>query len=531
MELINSLLRKKSTTPGTQSRLSSLQPGLVLADRYCLIELMGQGSMGSVYRAEDQLLGGVTVAIKFLAQTLISGKMAQQFAQEARAGALLGHQSLHIVRVLDYGLHNEQIPFYVMECIEGINLEQLLQIKPLSLPRFFRLMGQVCSGLQCAHQGIHVDGQLYQVIHRDIKPSNIFVTHNESLGELAKLLDFGIADFLSQSVKDRPTQPFMGTLAYGSPEQISGQLPDMRSDVYSLGITMFESLTGVLPIRAETDTFDLWLQAHCQQPPQSFAEAAPNLEIPRPLQEIIMACLAKQPEHRPQTVAEIRDRLNSISQSLSGASRTIPVEDTIPALAKLAAQPQAQQQERTRAYETLVTFESAEDIAWQSKWPANTPQSEITFPRTLRSPKQEAASLWVMLSQEEIQRRILHTRHCHFLCTFAPHPMLLWITSFFSKEQGAKWMPCYVDLKVKRGRQMTQLLSSNGYFHLLLFALEVPNTPANVVTITIPEKQRQNLSDWLTTAHGTESTGSPAASKQILRAQYETVKAKIQTRV
>ncbi|MGB7413425.1 MAG: serine/threonine protein kinase, partial [Thermosynechococcaceae cyanobacterium] len=123
MDLLNSLLRKKSTAPNAKGGLSNLQPGQVLADRYCLTELMGQGSMGSVYRAEDRLLGGVTVAIKFLAQTLISGKMAQQFAQEARAGALLGHQSLHIVRVLDYGLHNEQIPFYVMECIEGINLE------------------------------------------------------------------------------------------------------------------------------------------------------------------------------------------------------------------------------------------------------------------------------------------------------------------------------------------------------------------------------------------------------------------------
>ncbi|MGB7415575.1 MAG: serine/threonine-protein kinase, partial [Thermosynechococcaceae cyanobacterium] len=364
-----------------------------------------------------------------------------------------------------------------------------------------------------------------------IKPSNIFVTHNESLGELAKLLDFGIADFLSQSAKDRPSQPFMGTLAYGSPEQISGQRPDMRSDIYSLGITMFESLTGTLPIRAETDTFDLWLQAHCQQPPQTFAKIAPNLALPKPLEEVIMACLAKQPEQRPQTVEEIRDRLNSIGQSISGTSETVPPEDTIPELAKLAAQPQAQQQERSRAYETLVTFESAEDIAWQSKWPANTPNAEITFPRTLRSPKQDAASLWVMLSRDEIQQRMLHTRHCHFLCTFAPHPMLLWVTSFFSKEEGAKWMPCYVDLKANRGRQITQLLSSNGYFHLLLFALEAPGNPSNVVTITIPEKQRKNLSDWLTTAHGTQSTAAPEDSKKILRAQYETVKAKIQMRV
>ena len=233
--------------------------------------------MGSVYRAEDQLLGGVTVAVKFLSQTLLGEKMAQQFAQEARAGALLGHQSLHIVRVLDYGLHEEQIPFYVMECIEGMNLEQLLQVKQsLSLPRFLRLMGQVCSGLQCAHQGINVDNDLYQVIHRDVKPSNIFVTHNESLGELAKLLDIGIADFLNQTQTDSAAQPFMGTLAYGSPEQISGQRPDIRSDIYSLGVTMFESLTGELPIQAEVNTFDFWHRAHCQQPPRSFAQAAPS---------------------------------------------------------------------------------------------------------------------------------------------------------------------------------------------------------------------------------------------------------------
>ncbi|PZD72737.1 Serine/threonine-protein kinase A [Acaryochloris thomasi RCC1774] len=527
MDLLHTLLRKKPAAPKAQTSLCDLKPGMLLIDRYRLTEMVGQGSMGSVYRAEDQLLGGVTVAVKFLSQTLLSEKMAQQFAQEARAGALLGHQSLHIVRVLDYGLHEEQMPFYVMECIEGINLEQLLQVKSLSLARFLKLMGQVCSGLHCAHQGINVDGNLYQVIHRDIKPSNIFVTHNESLGELAKLLDFGIADFLNQTLKDGPTQPFMGTLAYGSPEQISGQQPDSRSDIYSLGVTMFESLTGDLPIKAEVDTFDLWHRAHCQQQPRRFSQADPHLEIPAPLEEVIMACLAKQPEQRPQNVEEIREVLRTVSQS--GIAKLSQPTDTIPELVKIAAQ--IEQQQQSPAHQTLVTFESAEDVAWHSTWPENIPQAKIAFPQTLKCAQQDAAALWVMLAPEEIQQRMLNTRHCHFLCTFAPHPMLLWITSIFSREQGPKWMPCYIDLKDQQGRYMTQLLSSAGYYHLLMFGLQSPSRPANVATVSIPEPQRKHLSDWLTMAHGKTSTGTPAQSKQFLREKYQSVKAKIQSRL
>ncbi len=531
MDLIQTLLRKKSAAFGTSNGLCDLQPGQVLVDRYCLTEMVGKGSMGSVYRAEDKLLGGVTVAVKFLSQKLLSEKMAQKFSQEARAGALLGHKSLHIVRVLDYGLHNEQIPFYVMECIEGVNLEEMLGVKPLSLTRFLRLMGQVCSGLQCAHGGINVDGNVYQVIHRDIKPSNIFVTHNESLGELAKLLDFGIADFLSQNIPDQPTQPFMGTLAYGSPEQISGQQPDIRSDIYSLGVTMYEALTGELPIIAGINTFDLWHQAHCKQAPRSFSQTAPNLNIPRPLQDIIMGCLAKQPEQRPQTVEEIRDALRAVNKTLaSDPTYSEPAEDTIPELAKIAAQSSTEQQERSRAHATIVTFESAEDTAWHSTWPADKPFAKIAFPESLRSAKQDIAALWVMLEQNEIQQRTLNTRHCHFLCTFAPHPMLLWITTLFSRERGPKWMPCYVDLKDQRGRYMTQLLSSTGYYHLLLFGLEAPGKPTNVVTVSIPDAQRKHLSDWLTKADRTVA-GSPAASKHVLRDKYQSVKAKIQSKL
>ena len=527
MDLLRSLLGKKPAARNSQASLGDLKPGMTLIDRYSLTELVGQGSMGSVFRAEDQLLGGVTVAIKFLSQTLLGEKMAQQFAQEARAGALLGHQSLHIVRVLDYGLHEEQMPFYVMECIEGINLEQLLQVKSLSLTRFLRLMGQVCSGLHCAHQGINVDGNLCQVIHKDIKPSNIFVTHNESLGELAKILDFGIADFLNQSNKDGPTQPFMGTLAYGSPEQISGKRPDSRSDIYSLGITMFESLTGELPIRAEVDTFDLWHRAHCQQQPRRFSQANSHLDIPAPLEEVIMACLAKQPEHRPQSVDEIREVLRTVSQS--GVAQLSQPTDTIPELVKIAAQ--VEQRQQSVAHQTLVTFESAEDVAWHSTWPENVPQAKIVFPQALKAAQQDAAALWVMLSQEEIQQRMLNTRHCHFLCTFNPHPMLLWITSIFSREQGPKWMPCYVDLKDPRGRYMTQLLSSTGYYHLLMFGLQVPGRPANVATVSIPEPQRKHLSDWLTKAQTRTPTGTPADSKQVLREKYQSVKAKIQAKL
>jgi eukaryotic-like serine/threonine-protein kinase len=263
--------------------------GRILSKRYKLVTLLGQGAMGRVYGAEDKLLGGVPVAIKFLAQTVLNQKMRDRFEREATICALLGHQSAHIVKVNDYGVDENEIPYYVMEQLNGENLNEIIRFHSLSLPRFLKLARQICQGLQCAHKGIPVNGETCPVVHRDIKPNNILIIQDRSLGELAKVLDFGIAKTL-QADSDQ-TNCFMGTLAYASPEQMEGQELDGRSDIYSLGVMMFQMLTGRMPLQCETNTFGGWYKAHHFQQPRTFAEANVGVKLPEVLESLIAPTL------------------------------------------------------------------------------------------------------------------------------------------------------------------------------------------------------------------------------------------------
>ena len=154
----------------------------VLANRYQLVELVGEGSMGRVYRAKDILLGSVTVAVKFLSQMLLNKKMRQRFEREATICALLGEKSIHIVRVRDYGVDDNDIPYYVMEYLQGESLSEIIQSEPLSLSRFCNITRQICVGMKSAHEGISFNEELCPIIHRDIKPSNIFVLKNTTIG-------------------------------------------------------------------------------------------------------------------------------------------------------------------------------------------------------------------------------------------------------------------------------------------------------------------------------------------------------------
>ncbi|NJN38248.1 MAG: serine/threonine protein kinase [Acaryochloridaceae cyanobacterium CSU_3_4] len=508
----------------------------VLINRYRLVEAIGQGSMGKVYRAEDQLLGGVTVAVKFLAQALLSEKMKMRFAHEARTGAQLGQRSLHIVRVLDYGVHRNEAPFYVMEYMAGQNLSDLIAMQPLSIDQFLRLMRHICLGLECAHQGIKIDGQHCQVIHRDIKPSNAFVVSDPSLGSLAKVLDFGIAQFLSDSTEANQTGSFMGTLAYCSPEQIAGKELDNRSDIYSLGITMFEVLTGHIPIQAEANSIGSWYHAHRAQPPKTLAQVAPGLNIPASLNELVMACMAKAPEDRPQLMAEILAVLQSLLTS--GRQDAQPAVDSPRATAKQTDQTQRTDRRRTLGTARVPSipnpqqrFWSIEDAGWNVSWPAGKPIADIVFPQLLQTEKEEAIALWVMLPQAEISQRLLNTRYNQFLCTIHPHPMVLWITTIYDPVSGPRWLPCYLDLKDARGEKAVQLLSQTGYYPLIFFAREHPQQPTNVCTVPIAPYQKQVFQDWMRISRGAVVPGSMATSKQLLKAELEKIKPNIVTKL
>ncbi|MEO1623199.1 MAG: serine/threonine-protein kinase, partial [Cyanobacteria bacterium J06632_3] len=241
--------------------------GRKVSNRYELIESIGQGSMGKVYLAGDSLLGGVPVAVKFLSQTLLNESMRQRFLREAMTCAQLGQKSMHVVRVTDYGVNEDEVPFYVMEYLKGDNVGQIVQKKPLAIPRFLSITRQILLGLSMAHQGILINGEVVPIIHRDIKPSNILVTADPSMGELVKILDFGIAKLMQAGSEQ--TSTFMGTLAYASPEQMEGRELDGRSDIYSLGVMMYQMLSGKLPVKPKKNTFGSWYKVHRLAKPKS----------------------------------------------------------------------------------------------------------------------------------------------------------------------------------------------------------------------------------------------------------------------
>ncbi|HEY9847527.1 MAG TPA: serine/threonine-protein kinase [Candidatus Caenarcaniphilales bacterium] len=489
--------------------------GQLLINRYQLRELIGKGAMGRVYRAEDTLLGGVPVAVKFLAQTLLSERMKVRFAHEARTGAQLGQKSIHIVRVIDYGVNQDEVPFYVMEYLLGASLGDLITTRPLSLQQFLTLIRHVCLGLHCAHGGININGELCPIIHRDIKPSNVLVVPNPSLGQLAKILDFGIAKFLSDQIDSNQTHSFMGTPAYCSPEQMAGHELDNRSDIYSLGVTMFELLTGQLPIQPETHSINGWYQAHQSQKPYTFNAVNPTLNLPKPIENLVMSCLAKSPRDRPQTMSEILNALDHLEQPGSLARQ---VDQPIKARA-----PEPQSLQKPKLQNTF----SVEGACWQASWPADKPLAEIVFSRPIRTQTEATASLWVMLPQAEVQQRLLSIRYNQFLCLMSPHPVVLWITAIYDRSLGPRWLPCYLDLKNTQSQEIVFLLDQSGYYPLLLFASEIPQRCANVMSFTIAPYQRQLLQAWHQQGETIKSTAPPTVTRSLLKSELERIKPQI----
>jgi len=517
--------------------------GRLLGNRYKLQELIGSGAMGRVYRAKDTLLGGVPVAVKFLTLSIQNERMRLQerFEREAKTCALLGQKSIHIVRVMDYGVDET---YYVMEYLQGQTLGQIIRRKHLSLPRFLSMSKQIGLGLQCAHDGISVDGEICPIIHRDIKPGNIMVIQDPSFGELVKVLDFGIAKLL-MSDGDH-TKFYLGTLAYSSPEQIEGKELDNRSDIYSFGIMMFEMLTGKIPVVASTNSFGAWYKAHTFENPCSFAEISPNLHLPKQLEDVIMNCLCKKPSERPQSINEVINILTTVEQQNDTHKITqdppvinnalvpqeiikpnfpllpvpVPVENI---KTNLLTPPIVNQNTQVE----LQRYSVNNDVAQLVSWPHNKPIANIVFIQPIYHDKNLLPALWVMLPQEEIQKRLVCTRYNQFLFISSPHPVMLWITVIYTRKDGAKWLPYYLDLKTSSGREITQLLQNTGQYRLLFFAKETPNPCTHILHSTIAVAQQERLQEWLMSSYVSTLSTDAQMSKNLLKKEYEKIKPKI----
>lgn len=479
----------------------------LLANRYELKQLIGSGGMGEVFLANDILLGGTPVAIKFLTQTVVNTKMQQDFAREALMSAALSQKSIHIVRAYDYGVNEKGKPYYVMEYLCGRSLKDLI---PLSLPMFLTLSRQICLALQCAHQGINIDGKICPLVHRDIKPANIFVIPDPILGQLVKILDFGIARFLNYASTASTSKGFNGTLPYCSPEQLDGEKLDSRSDIYSLGVMMFEMLTGKKPWQPETDYFGAWYKAHHFEQPKAIADVRPTLKLPQKLNNLIMACLAKKASDRPQNIAQILQALNNLEQSSCPSLPTILASRSILSSPLSSGLPIA-----------------VEQSCRQLLWPQNKPIQEIVFPQLLDTVQGSMTALWLMLPKQEIKNYALSTRHNQFIFITSPHPMLLWVTVLYNRQLAPKWLPCYLDMQNLQNRRLVSLLAENERYPLIFFSLEALHSCTNVLSSRIEPTQGQMLKTWVEQSQNLPPTFQAQLSKQLLKQQYKQMQSRI----
>ena len=291
-------ITSSDTTPQRQSWLDAslagrlrrggdivhLGPGLVIpGTRYRLLRWLGDGGMGVVYEAEHIDIDR-RVAVKILRLEVCDQPQALQlFRDEARAAGKIG--SAHIVEVLDFAELPDGRLLYTMELLGGRPLSREIAERPLPPARVIALLRQVCKGLASAHAA--------HIIHRDIKPENIFLDNRQSRPDVVKILDFGISIFMTGTTVTDAN--IIGTPLYLAPEIIAGGPFDARVDMYAVGCTAFEMLTGRPPYEGNVKEL---LFSHVHAPLPSLAALCRDHEVPRALAEVVVRCLAKRPADR-----------------------------------------------------------------------------------------------------------------------------------------------------------------------------------------------------------------------------------------
>jgi serine/threonine-protein kinase len=273
--------------------------GSVLGGRYEIESKLGSGAMGEVYKAKHRLMKR-QVAIKVLHPQTISGTNAlKRFQKEAEMASALNHPN--ILAVHDFGVADDGSPYLVMNYLEGKSLTDLIEHNGhLEVTRAIYIFRQLCQGLGHAHEK--------GVIHRDLKPSNIMLVTLDQDQDFVQILDFGIAKQLSQedgsSDSLTRTGEVFGSPHYMSPEQCRALPVDARSDIYALGCVMYRLLTGFPPIMGG-DLVEC-LYKHVNQMPEPFSEIAPELNLPEDVEAVVFKAVAKKPEDRYQSMAELK---------------------------------------------------------------------------------------------------------------------------------------------------------------------------------------------------------------------------------
>jgi serine/threonine-protein kinase len=297
--------------------------GTIVAGRYRIDEVIGEGGMATVYRATQTLTERVC-AIKIMNATFVKEPTVhERFRREAKNAQRLAHPN--IIEIFDQGDTEDGTAYIAMELLRGKGLAELIAKGAVELPRALHIMAQLARGIARAHD--------LGVIHRDLKPDNIFLAETDGGGDLVKLLDFGIALSKLDS-RITGTGEIFGTPQYMAPERITSGDPGPSADIYSLGVLFYEILTGKLPFEAhDIATF---FQAHLKQPP--IPPTKHNPRIPLPLEGLILRMLAKDPNHRPVDAHRVHADLLELARA---------VDVQIPGVPDSAAQaPSAAKDER-----------------------------------------------------------------------------------------------------------------------------------------------------------------------------------------
>ena len=273
--------------------------GQVIENRYMLLERLGSGGMGEVYRALDRVTGQ-DVAVKLLLPALCERESSRKrFAREAQAAQKLNHPG--IVKVYEYGTFHGR-PFIVMELLTGKSLRYYVRAYRPSPERILLLTAELCDALYHAHSR--------GIIHRDLKPDNIFVNH---LGHI-KVLDFGLAkiSFAADLTALTKSGTALGTCTYMSPEQAQGKEADLRSDLYAVGVILYEIFCGITPFSAEDAAAILRMQVYdkAQRP----TSVEPHLPIE--IEQIIMWLMNKNPKYRPNSALVLKEKLIQVVRML-----------------------------------------------------------------------------------------------------------------------------------------------------------------------------------------------------------------------
>lgn len=550
-----------------KSQSTTIPIGALLLDRYRIQEEFECDPLYTVYRAVDEVFGELEVWIKVFKPQLDADVLVQKFPQAAQMAAYVGNATIHAPRILGYGFYEETIPFRITEVLSGQSLASIMREGPVPLERSLQFLSQIATALHYAHQGTALNGTHWTIVHGDLKPASIWVDSGSGLGEVTKVRHFGLSHLMqTRSNPNSNRVIYWGTPAYSAPEVFQYQITP-ASDIYSFGVIAYRLLTNQVPIMAHGKTLQDWARAHKEQQPRSIQRLKPELGISPNIDDLIMSCLAKDPERRLANAQAIVETLQQfLAKSTLSSSTVLP--EFVPNLSRLGQKIGREQSQTTQNMDELmketvvgaslskltdiipgtVLFVTPSGLAAtvisdpihpvkQSpakgaavvEWPDYLPRSEIVFAQTLFSYPSQPTALWAMLTQDEALSRQQAQVYCHFQYQLNTYPVLLWVTMLYNTNAGARWLPCYVDLGKPQGQRLIRSLVEQDDYQILLFGLEGSKYPQSILQHPLSAEHKLYLKNCLAFAESPIATslGTLADSKAFLKQEFLALKSKL----